>query len=89
MITKAIDGKRSSASFKVLLVTSAFHMARAQELFEQAGFRVLPFPVDFRVSAGSELTLASFLPSANALSQTEMVWREFYGRMYYWLLKST
>ena len=89
MITKAIDRKRSSPSFKVLLVTSAFHMARAQELFEQAGLQVIPFPVDFRVSADTELTLASFLPSANALSHTEMAWREFYGRLYYWLLKST
>ena len=89
MITKAIDRKRSSPSFKVLLVTSAFHMASAQELFEQAGLQVIPFPGDFRVSADTELTLASFLPSANALSHTEMAWREFYGRLYYWLLKST
>jgi len=88
MITKEIDGKRSSASFKVLLVTSAFHMARAQKLFEQAGFQVVPFPVDFQVSAGNQLTWLNFLPSANALSQTEMAWREFYGRLYYWLLKS-
>jgi uncharacterized SAM-binding protein YcdF (DUF218 family) len=87
MITKEIDGKRSSASLKVLLVTSAFHMARAEKLFEQAGFQVVPFPVDFKVSAGNELTLLSFLPSANALSQTEMAWREFYGRLYYWLLR--
>ena len=37
---------------RVLLVTSAFHMARARLLFERAGLRVLPFPVDFKVSAG-------------------------------------
>jgi uncharacterized SAM-binding protein YcdF (DUF218 family) len=89
MITKVTDGKVKVPHFKVLLVTSAFHMARAQALFEQVGFEVIPFAVDFRVSAGSELTLVSFLPSAKALSNTEMVMREFYGRLYYWLLKWT
>ena len=32
----------------VLLVTSAFHMRRAQRLFERQGMQVLPFPVDFQ-----------------------------------------
>ena len=31
----------------VLLVTSAFHMRRAQVLFERQGLTVLPYPVDF------------------------------------------
>jgi len=89
IIAKRADGKRLLPSFKVLLVTSAFHMARSKELFEQVGLQVIPFPVDFQVSAGSKLTLMSFLPSADALSQTEMAWREFYGILYYWLLRST
>ena len=33
---------------RVLLVTSAFHMRRAQRLFERQGLQVLPFPVDFQ-----------------------------------------
>ena len=33
---------------RVLLVTSAFHMRRAQRLFERQGMQVLPFPVDFQ-----------------------------------------
>ena len=32
---------------RVLLVTSAFQMRRAQRLFERQGMQVLPFPVDF------------------------------------------
>jgi uncharacterized SAM-binding protein YcdF (DUF218 family) len=31
-----------------LLVTSAFHMPRAFEIFKDRGIRVLPYPVDFR-----------------------------------------
>ena len=67
----------------VLLVTSALHMVRAQGLFERAGLEVTPFPVDFKVSAGSELGILDFLPSAGALNQTEQAWREIYGRAYY------
>ena len=33
---------------RVLLVTSAFHMKRAQRLFQRQGIQVIPFPVDFR-----------------------------------------
>ena len=32
---------------RILLVTSAFHMRRAQRLFERQGLKMLPFPVDF------------------------------------------
>ena len=33
---------------RILLVTSAFHMRRAQRLFERQGLKMLPFPVDFQ-----------------------------------------
>lgn len=67
----------------ILLVTSAFHMSRAQYLFVHAGLDVTPFPVDFQVSAGGELGVMDFLPCAGALAQTEQAWREMYGRLYY------
>ena len=71
----------------VLLVTSAFHMARAQHLFEWAGLKVIPFPVDFQVSLSEALTIIDFLPSASALSQTELAWREMYGQMFYSMVR--
>ena len=49
---------------KVILVTSAFHMPRAQKVFEEVGIRIVPFPVDFR-NASSKLTFMHFMPSAN------------------------
>ena len=67
----------------VLLVTSAFHVPRAQRLFERAGLTVSPFPVDFKVSAGSERGLLEFLPNAGALELTNKAWHEMYGRLYY------
>ena len=76
-----VDG--AQAPWKILLVTSAFHMPRARTQFERQGFEVLPFPVDFLVSTGTQISLLDFFPSAGALSQTELAFREFYGRLIY------
>ena len=67
----------------ILLVTSAFHMPRAQRLFEQVGLEVLPYPVDFKVSTRNRFTGMDLLPSAGAWRYTEMAWRELLGRVYY------
>ena len=40
---------KAASSPRILLVTSAFHMQRAQCLFERQGLVVEPFPVDFQV----------------------------------------
>jgi uncharacterized SAM-binding protein YcdF (DUF218 family) len=75
------DGKA-----KILLVTSAFHMPRAQRLFEREGMQIIPFPVDFRVSVSRKITILEFIPSAAALAMTEMALREYYGRLFYWMV---
>lgn len=69
---------------RVLLVTSAFHMPRARQLFERQGLDVEPFPVDFMGSRGP-LNIWSFLPSVGALNASQTALREFYGRAFYWL----
>lgn len=70
---------------RVVLVTSAFHMSRARQQFERTGLTVEPYPVDFRFSEGSRLTVLDFLPSLGAMHQTNTALREFYGRAFYWL----
>ena len=79
---KAIKKLLSDNKSKVLLVTSAFHMPRAQKVFEAAGINVVPFPVDFQKGL-SKITFMSFMPSANALSGTSFFAREMMGRIYY------
>ena len=79
---KAIKKLLSEDKPKVLLVTSAFHMPRAQKVFEAAGIYVVPFPVDFQKGL-SKITFMSFMPSANALSGTSFFVREMIGRIYY------
>jgi len=87
-VAKLLSGRlsaprRREGAPRVLLVTSAFHMARARLLFERAGMSVIPFPVDFKVSAGGGLSVLAFLPSGGALGETEMAMREGYGRLWY------
>jgi uncharacterized SAM-binding protein YcdF (DUF218 family) len=75
--------ERGTGAKRVLLVTSAYHMPRAQRLFERAGLTVLAFPVDFQVGAGRGVSALDFLPSAGALGQTQTALRELYGRLFY------
>ena len=66
----------------IILVTSAFHMKRSKFLFEKQGFRVNPFPVDFKVS-NNNLTILDMIPSLGAISKTSLFIRENIGRLYY------
>ena len=79
---KAIKKLFSIKNPKVILVTSAFHMPRAQTVFEAAGIDIEAFPVDFQ-SSESKLTFMSFIPSSSALSATSFFVREMIGRTYY------
>ena len=78
-----VESEAKKKPQSLLLVTSAFHMPRAKAQFEVQGFRVVAYPVDFLVSSERQITILDFLPSANALSQTELALREFYGRIFY------
>ena len=69
---------------RILLVTSAYHMSRAEMLFRLAGLEVIPFPVDFQIKLG--ITPRSFIPSGETLKQTDAALKEIYGRVYYWIV---
>lgn len=71
------EGKR------IILVTSAFHMARAARLFRAVGLDVIPFPVDFKVEAGGAPTILDVLPNAGSLFKSETAMRELFGRAFY------
>ena len=70
---------------QIILVTSAYHMARSTLLFERAGLDVIPFPVDFLTSATKSFSILDLLPTAGDLASTEWALREFYGYLFYWL----
>ena len=66
----------------IILVTSAFHMPRAQMVFEAAGIAVSPFPVDF-LSNADNTKVMDFMPDAEAFRDTSFFIREIIGRLYY------
>jgi uncharacterized SAM-binding protein YcdF (DUF218 family) len=72
-----------SPSKKIILVTSAFHMNRANKLFEKKGFEVIPYKVDYKSDRSKEITIIDFLPSAEYLKTTEIGIREIIGRLFY------
>ena len=72
-----------SPSKRIILVTSAFHMYRANRLFEKQGLIVIPYRVDFKASGNNQVTFMDFLPSAINLELTEVGIREIIGRIYY------
>jgi len=67
---------------KIILVTSAFHMPRAEKVFKAANINLITYPVDFQNSK-SKTTMMDFIPSAGSLSQTSHFVREMIGRLYY------
>ena len=71
----------------VLLVTSAFHMPRAQKLFQRQGLSVLPFPVDFQASGAWAGNFwrnpLNFVPTAGGLQRSSRAIREVIGRTVY------
>ena len=72
-----------SPSKRIILVTSAYHMYRAKRLFENQGFDVIPYKVDYKTSRNALITFMDFLPSAINLELIEIGIREITGRIYY------
>ncbi|MGE0310844.1 MAG: YdcF family protein [Lautropia sp.] len=70
---------------RVLLVTQAFHMQRAEMLFTRAGLTVIPAPHGFR-GASFEQAIARPVPSLEGLSDTWLASREYLGLLWYRVL---
>lgn len=66
---------------RILLVTDAMHMRRAQRVFAQQGLDVVVAPTMFVSTA--PLTLADFLPSAEGLQRSRYALHEWLGMAWY------
>ena len=83
LLTK-ISPKKSNT---ILLVTSAFHMKRAETLFSRRGLIVKPFPVDFKSNFKYELSSFKnpylWIPNSSSLHSFSIGLREIFGRAFY------
>ncbi len=79
---------------RIILVTSALHMPRSVQLFEQQGFEVISAPTDFKVTqanwqslkeASLVVHLIYFLPSVENISSVSSTMKEYIGISVYWL----
>ena len=64
---------------RVVLVTQAFHMPRARQLFEGAGLEVIPAPTDFMGPGDGPLVVSDFLPQARAIQTSYYALHEWLG----------
>lgn len=67
----------------ILLVTSAWHLKRAEREFQSVGFEVFPVGADYRAVSGSVLSQMSraeaWMPDPEALVQSHRMLKEHYG----------
>jgi uncharacterized SAM-binding protein YcdF (DUF218 family) len=70
-----------------LLITSASHMPRSVGVFRQAGWTVVPWPVNYRTGSGINVWLNASLPAR--LGEFEWSTREWIGMVAYWLMGRT
>ncbi len=70
---------------KIYLVTHAWHMPRAAEVFRKVGFEVIEAPTSF--TTRYEINLLTFLPQAESLQGSKIVIHELIG-MFWYQLKS-
>ena len=66
---------------KIILVTHAMHMRRAQAMFADQGFEVVPAPTDF--SAWPELRWRDLLPSSEGRKLAKSALHEVFGLAFY------
>jgi len=67
----------------IILVTTAWHMPRAELLFRQGGFDVTPFPVDYVTHETVSPGLFGLLPTPDGLVASSIAVREYLGLIYY------
>ena len=68
---------------RVFLVTHAWHMPRALEVFERAGVAAIPAPTAFVHKGKTETKPSDWYPSAGALLNSYFALHEYLGRVWY------
>ena len=74
---------RAAGIKRVALVTSAFHMPRAQRVFERAGLQVVPARTGYFGYGGGRFEAVHLVPSGDALRLSYLALREMAANLMY------
>jgi len=78
--------EKNSTGGKVILITSAFHMRRAEGCFRKVGMDVTGFSTDFyTVLPKDRFGVDGFIPSPSVLSDWNFLIKEWIGYIAYWI----
>lgn len=78
-----VEATSRSALPRIILVTSAQHMARAEMIFKRVGFEVIPAATCYQVLGETEQNpLVRWLPDGGALGGSSAAFKEYVG---YWV----
>lgn len=67
----------------ILLVSTAWHLARAVPIFEKQGIKVTPAPTSFEGYRGGPMVWQDFFPQMNALQKSGYAAHELIGQIWY------
>jgi len=70
---------------RIILVTSAAHMRRAEAAFQQLGVEIVPAPTDFQ-AVRKPMSVRQLLPGAVALVRSTAATKEYLGLLFYKLV---
>lgn len=68
---------------KIIIVTSAYHAARSKIIFENKGFDVQVYKVDYQAKNSKHNNILNFLPNINATIMLSLMLKEVMGIIYY------
>jgi len=63
------------------LVTSAYHMPRAMEIFQKVGASSIAAPTDFKIK--NQYDILDFFPNSANLKKTDLAFHEYFGILFY------
>jgi len=67
----------------IYLVTHAWHMPRAKDIFERQGFKVTPAPTRFEGLKSGRVHYSDFMPNSESIQISYFVFHEMIGLIWY------
>ncbi|OPY86526.1 MAG: hypothetical protein A4E72_01648 [Syntrophus sp. PtaU1.Bin208] len=82
------DRRFTDKTIRIGLVTSAYHLKRAEREFRLYFANVVPIPSDYLVSRPREIRTVDFVPNAGSLFKSAVALHEMTGNLWYMLIRS-